>query len=73
MDCNLSTTPTGNTTLNNVKFAHCRLIGLSFAACNALPLRLAYEGCKLGFVNLRGLKLKAQSLLFLQIELHGFF
>lgn len=56
--CNLSNARLGGATLNGVAFAGCKLLGVDFAACNRLLLRLEFSDCKLDYAGFRHLDLR---------------
>jgi fluoroquinolone resistance protein len=58
VSCNLSLAKTIETTLGNVIFKHCKLLGLRFETCNDFGLLLSFEHCKLDNASFYRTKLK---------------
>jgi uncharacterized protein YjbI with pentapeptide repeats len=57
--CNLGTAKLNDTTLKDVEFKHCNLMGVDFGEVNKILLSLSFEGCRLDLSSFYKLKLKA--------------
>lgn len=58
IDCNLSLVKLIRTTLREVRFRGCKLMGLHFEDCNDLMISLDFEDCKMTLSSFFKLKLK---------------
>lgn len=58
IDCNLSMVKSKQTTLNNVKFINCKLVGFPFNTCNDFLMSLNFKGCNLNLASFNNLNLK---------------
>jgi fluoroquinolone resistance protein len=57
-ECNLSLAKLTKTSLREVKFIHCKLLGLHFEDCNNLVITVALDNCSLDLCSFNKLKLK---------------
>ncbi|MCW3073387.1 MAG: hypothetical protein JWP69_456 [Flaviaesturariibacter sp.] len=57
-DCNLSLAKLNKTSLRDVRFTNCKLLGLHFEACDTMLLSVAFTGCTLNHSSFFGLKMK---------------
>jgi len=58
-ECNLTNVKWGGTTLNNVRFEHCKILGADFSVCNPFMLDIGFKDCVLDLAN------------FSVLEIHG--
>lgn len=56
--CDFSLAMVKNTTLNDVAFVNCKLLGVQFKDCNTFLLSFGFENCVLNFAVFYKLKLK---------------
>lgn len=47
VECNLSNSKLNNTSLQDVKFEHCKMLGLQFEGCNEFGFSCGFSGCTL--------------------------
>ena len=66
--CDLSLSAFRYTTLNDIKFINCKLLGVQFSECNDFLLSLGFENCILNMAVFFKLKLKKTS--FKSCSLH---
>lgn len=57
-NCNLTNTLWGGTTLNEVTFENCKLLGSNFSVCNPFMLRVRFRESNLSLALCTGLDLK---------------
>jgi fluoroquinolone resistance protein len=57
-ECDLSLVALKNTTLNDIRFVNCKLLGLQFHECNSFLLSFGFENCILKLAVFYKLKLK---------------
>lgn len=55
--CNLGLMKLNETSLNNVKFVECKLIGVNFSKCSDLLFSLEFENCLLDYASFAGKKM----------------
>jgi fluoroquinolone resistance protein len=67
-NCDLSMARLINTTLCEVKFRSCKLLGLRFDTCNEIGLSVAFDTCNLNHNSFYRMKLRKT--LFLNSKLH---
>lgn len=56
--CNLSLSKLNNTTLFNVTFSDCKMLGLHFEDCNDFGFSIAFDHCQLDYASFYKLKIK---------------
>ncbi|WP_033962333.1 pentapeptide repeat-containing protein [Psychroserpens jangbogonensis] len=61
IDCNLSMVKTKGTTLKDVIFNNCKLVGFPFHDCNAFLFTVTFNDCQLKLSSFYNLKLKSTS------------
>src|SRR6476620_6623664 len=57
-DCHVSNAKLGATTLNDVRFINCKLLGLHFEDCSEFLFSVAFENSSLNFSSFYGRQLK---------------
>jgi fluoroquinolone resistance protein len=57
-DCDLSLCHVRNTSVKDIKFENCKLLGVRFEECNPFLLSLSFEGCNLSLSSFYKLSLK---------------
>ena len=57
--CDMSLAAMNNTTLNNVNFINCKLLGLHFEDCNEFVISISFENCILKLSTFYKQKLKS--------------
>lgn len=57
-ECNLSMAKAKQTTLKDVSFINCKMIGFPFNTCNDFLMSLNFKGCNLNFATFDALNLK---------------
>ncbi|WP_298224947.1 pentapeptide repeat-containing protein [Flavobacterium sp.] len=57
IDCNLSMMQVGNTSLQDVSFKNCKLLGIQFQSCNDFLFRVGFEECVLDYASLANKKM----------------
>jgi uncharacterized protein YjbI with pentapeptide repeats len=57
-NCNLTLADLSMTTLNNVDFINCKMIGLRFDTCNQFALSINFDSCSLNDSSFYRIKLK---------------
>ena len=68
IDCNLSMVKTKGTTLKDVVFNNCKLVGFPFHDCNAFLLSITFDGCQLNLSSFFNLKLNLTSFKSCKLE-----
>ncbi len=58
IDCNLSMAKPKQTTLKDVRFNNCKLVGFPFNTCNDFLMSLDFNGCNLNLASFSNLNLK---------------
>lgn len=58
IECNFSVCKTENTAFKNVRFKHCKLLGIRFDYCNPFLFQVQFEQCSLRLSSFYQLKLK---------------
>lgn len=66
--CNLSLVKLTDTALQDAQFAHCKLLGVRFDACNSFLLKADFEHCILSLASFYRVKLTGGR--FIQCTLH---
>ncbi len=66
--CDMSMAKLTNTTLRDVKFANCKMLGLRFDTCNEFGLSATFENCNLSHSSFYGTKLRKTA--FVNLKLH---
>ena len=52
--CNLAAATMGSTSLQNVAFADCKLLGVPFSACREMLFGVHFDNCQLGYASFAG-------------------
>jgi len=79
-NCDLSMANISNTTLRDIRFNHCKLLGLQFERCNKLLFSVIFEECQLNLSSFYKMDLKNTQFIschlkeaeFVECDLSGF-